>query len=66
MTVRGRRDRVETNSLLLGRARWLLETAHSRFILLADIAGARTINHIINYLETERQRWLRAVDSFLP
>lgn len=66
MSVRRRRDRVETSSLLLGQARWLLQTTHSRLILLGDITGAHMINNIINNLETERQRWLRAVDSFLP
>jgi hypothetical protein len=66
MTMRGRRDRVETTTLLLGRARWLLETLHSRFILLADIAGARTINRIITDVETERQRWLEVANNPLP
>jgi hypothetical protein len=66
MTYIGRRDRVETNADFLLRARWLLDRAHLRFIILADSAGAHQINKIINNLETERQRWLRTVDSPIP
>jgi hypothetical protein len=66
MTYIGRRDRVETNADLLLRARWLLDRAHLRFTILADSTGAHQINKIINNLETERQRWLRAVDSPIP
>ncbi len=66
MTYTGRRDQVETNTLLLGQARWLLDRAHLRLNLLVDITGAHKINHIINSVEAERQRWLRAVDSPLP
>lgn len=64
--IRGRRDRIETNAFLLGRARWLLDRAHLRCNLLADTTRAQAINRIIHSVETERQRWLRAVDSPLP
>lgn len=64
--IRGRRDRVETNALLLGQARWLLDRVHLRLNLLGDIVGAYTINRIIYDIDTQRQRWLRAVDSPLP
>jgi hypothetical protein len=57
------RDRIETNTLLMHRARWLLDRAHLRLVLLGDISGARTINHIMGDVETERQRWLRAAES---
>lgn len=66
MTVRERRGRVETNALLLGRARWLLQRTHSRLLLLGDIDTARALNRIITGVETERQRWLHAVDSTQP
>jgi hypothetical protein len=66
MIYTGRRNRVETNALLLGQARWLLDRAHLRLNLLVDIRGAHKINRIINGVESERQRWLRAVDSPLP
>lgn len=64
--IHQRRDWVETNADLLLHARWLLDRAHLRFILLADNTGAQQINKIINTIETERQRWLRAVDSPIP
>lgn len=57
------RDRVETNTLLLDRAQWLLDRAHLRLLLLGDVTGAQAINRIMNDVETERQRWLRAIDS---
>lgn len=66
MTYTERRDQVETNTLLLGQARWLLDRAHLRLNLLVDIAGAHKINRIINIVEAKRQRWLRAVGSPLP
>lgn len=64
--IRGRRDRVETNAGLLLQARWLLDRVHLRFNILTDSAGAHQINKIINNIETERQRWLRTVDSPIP
>ncbi len=57
------RDRVETNTLVLDRARWLLDRAHRRLGLLGDVIGARAITRILHEVETERQRWLRAADS---
>lgn len=57
------RDRVETNTLLLQRARWLLDRAHLRLSLLGDVTGARAINRIMHDVEAERQRWLLAIDS---
>jgi hypothetical protein len=64
--IHQRRDWVETNADLLLQARWLLDRAHLRFNILADSTGAQQINRIINTIETERQRWLRAVDSPSP
>jgi hypothetical protein len=64
--IQGRRDRVETNARLLTQALWLLDRAHLRCNLLVDITASHTINRIIHNVETERQRWLRAVDSPLP
>jgi hypothetical protein len=64
--IQGRRDRVETNADLLLHARWLLDRAHLRFNILTDNTGAQQINKIINNIEIERQRWLRAVDSPIP
>lgn len=64
--IPGRRNRVETNARLLGQATWLLDRARLRCNLLIDITGAQKITRIINGVEAERQRWLRAVDSPLP
>lgn len=64
--IPGRRNRVETNAQLLAQATWLLDRARVRCNLLVDITGAQKINRIINDVETERQRWLRTVDSPLP
>jgi hypothetical protein len=64
--IRGRRDRAETNAALLLRARWRLDRIHLRLTILGDITGAQQINKIINTIDTERQRWLRAVDSPIP
>jgi hypothetical protein len=66
MTWPGHQDRVETNALRLDRARWLLERAHLQFILLGDVMAAYRVNRIINSVQAEQQRWLRAVDSLLP
>lgn len=64
--IPGRRNRVETNAALLARATWLLDRARLRLNLLTDITGAQKITLIIHSVDTERQRWLRAVDSPLP
>lgn len=61
--IPGHRNRVETNARLLGQATWLLDRARLRCTLLIDITGAHRINHIINSVEAERQRWLRTVGS---
>lgn len=66
MTYAGRRDRVETSADLLLQAKWILDRAYLRFAILADNAGAQQINKVINNIETERRRWLHAVDSPLP
>lgn len=58
-----RRHRVEINALLLSQARWLLDRAHLRLIMLGDITGADRINRITNSVEIERRRWLHIVDS---
>lgn len=63
MTAAQRQKQIETNTLLLERARWLLEQVHLRLITLSDIAAAREINHIIYSVETERQRWLRTMGT---
>jgi hypothetical protein len=63
MTREHHRDRVETNTLLLDRARWLLDRAHLQLSLLGDVTAACTINRIMHDVEAERQRWLRAIDS---
>jgi NADPH-dependent ferric siderophore reductase len=63
MTREHHRDRVETNTLFLERAQWLLDRAHLQLILLGDITAACVINRIMRDVEAERQRWLRAVDS---
>jgi hypothetical protein len=65
-TDKERRSRVETNALLLERARYLLQRVHLRLTLLGDTTTVREINQIIHNVDTERQRWLRAVDSPLP
>jgi len=57
---------VEINALVLGRARRLLDRAHSQLFKLIDIPAERTITRIITIVETERQRWLRTVDSHIP
>jgi hypothetical protein len=49
--------------VLLAQARRLLIKAHLWLLLLGDVTGAYTINRISNDIETERRRWLRAVDS---
>jgi hypothetical protein len=59
------RNRVEISALVLSRARWLLDRAHSRFIRLADIDAAHRMNRIINAVDTERGRWLNIVGSTL-
>ncbi|MBV9483810.1 MAG: hypothetical protein JO249_24140 [Acidobacteria bacterium] len=67
--IPGRRDRVhriETNANLLLRATWLLDRVHARLAILADSSAARQITPMITTIDTERQRWLRAVDSPLP
>jgi hypothetical protein len=64
--IQGRQDRAETNASLLLRARWLVDRIHLRLIILGDITGALQINTIINAIDTERQRWLSAVDSPIP
>jgi hypothetical protein len=66
MSAHDDRSRVEANAVLLRRARLLLEKAHLRMIMLGDRAGTRTITGIIEDVEAERQRWLRAVDSSHP
>jgi hypothetical protein len=66
MTSQEHRNRVEINALVLGRARWLLERAHLRLIMLGDIKEADRINSITKSVETERRRWLHIVDSPLP
>lgn len=63
MTSPERRNRVETNALLLEDARWLLEKTFLQLIVLADIQRAHRINRIITSVEAERRRWLRAVGS---
>lgn len=63
MTREHHRDRLDTSTLLLDRAQWLLDRAHLQLSLLGDITGAQTINHIMHDVETERQRWLRAAES---
>lgn len=57
---------VEINALLLVRARRLLDRAHAQLFKLGDIPAERTIIRIITSVETERQRWLRTVDSPIP
>lgn len=66
MTWQDPRDRAESNADRLHRARWLLDRIHIRFTILGDSTGAQQINRIINSIETERQSWLRAVDSPIP
>jgi hypothetical protein len=66
MTPHDNRHRVEINALVLGRARWLLERAQLRLIMLGDIKGADRINSITKSVETERRRWLHIVDSPIP
>lgn len=61
--IQGGRDRVEASAVLLAQARRLLIKAHLWLLLLGDVTGAYTINRISNDIETERRRWLRAVDS---
>ena len=63
MSAQDDRSRVEANAVLLRRARLLLEKAHLKMILLSDWSGIRTITGIIEDVQAERQRWLRAVDS---
>jgi hypothetical protein len=65
-TDKTRRNRIETNALLLERARYLLHRVHLRFTALADTTTARDITQIIHSIDTERQRWLRHLDNPLP
>ena len=60
------RQRVETNALLLEDAWWLLERAFLQLIALADTQRAHRINRILTTINSERQRWLRTVDSPIP
>ncbi len=57
---------IRINTLRLLRTRWILERAQLRYHLLGDLAGAQAISRVINDVETERQRWLRTVDSPIP
>jgi hypothetical protein len=63
MTRHQHPDRVDTTTLLLDQARWLLDRAHLPLSLLGDITSAQIINCIMGDVEAERQRWLRAADS---
>jgi len=54
---------VETNALPLADAWWLLERAFLQLIALADTQRAYRINRILTNIDSERQRWLRTVDS---
>lgn len=61
--IGGRRDRIETNAGLLLRARCFLDRVHLRLIILGDLDRARQVNKIIDTIDTERQRWLHAIDN---
>ena len=65
-TNTARRSRIETNALLLERARYLLHRVHLRFTALADTTTAQDITQIIHSIDSERQRWLRHLDNTLP
>jgi uncharacterized protein HemX len=65
MTRDRHRDRIETGTLLLDQAQWLLDRAHLQLSLLGDVTAACAINGIMHDVEAERRRWLRAVDSSL-
>lgn len=61
--TRAHRDLIETNTLLLDRAIWLLDRAHLQLNLLGDATAAGVINRIMHDIETERQRWLRTAEN---
>jgi hypothetical protein len=57
------RDRVEVSAQLLTQAQELLTKARSWLLVLGDVKRASILNRVINDIDAERQRWLRAMDD---
>jgi hypothetical protein len=57
------RDRVEISAQLLTQAQGLLHKARSWLLVLGDVKRASTLNRVINDIDAERRRWLRAMDD---
>jgi hypothetical protein len=56
-------DRVEISAQLRIQAQGLLHKARSWLLVLGDVKRASTLNRVINDIDAERRRWLRAVDD---
>ncbi|MGH3937412.1 MAG: hypothetical protein ACRDTG_02060 [Pseudonocardiaceae bacterium] len=56
-------ENLENSALKLEWARWLTKRIRLRYSTVDDITGLRAVHRIFYDVETERRRWLDALDN---